>query len=342
MRVLIDTTFAHRGPSGTGIYLERLVPALRAAGVDVVEAANTARRPPSGGGLGSARNLMADLAWTSAELPRRARAARADLIHHPLPALSPGLPQVVTVHDLAFLRLPGAFDPAFRSWAAASHRFAARGAQAVVAVSKTTALDLRARWGIRPDRIVVARHGPGQDLDQLPAHGPREDDAHLLYVGDEEPRKNLGTLLAGYARYREEVSAPLPLVLAGNVGARPEPGVQVEARPDAERLGALYAAAAALVHPSLHEGSGLTLLEAMSAGTPVLAARAPGVVETGGDAPVYFDPRDPAELARRLAEVAGDAARRRDMAERGRRRAAEFSWTRSARAHVRAYTLAFS
>jgi glycosyltransferase involved in cell wall biosynthesis len=84
------------------------------------------------------------------------------------------------------------------------------------------------------------------------------------------------------------------------------------------------------------------VLEAMGAGTPVLAARSPGVVETCGDATVFFDPRDPADLAARMTDVAGDPACRRDLAERGRRRAAEFSWTRSARAHLQAYTLAFS
>ena len=78
----------------------------------------------------------------------------------------------------------------------------------------------------------------------------------------------------------------------------------------------------------------------MSAGTPVLAARAPGVVEVCGDAARYVDPREPAELAAALAELAAEAPLRRDLAERGRRRAAEFSWRRSARLHVEAYTLA--
>jgi glycosyltransferase involved in cell wall biosynthesis len=343
MRVLIDTTFARRGPTGTGIYLERLVPALRAAGVDVVEVANEARRRPAGGGLGSARNLVGDTAWTTVELPRRAKEAGADLVHHPLPAVSPGVRQVVTVHDLAFVRLPEAFSPAFRRWASVTHRAAVRAADSVVAVSDTTALDLRARWGVPAHKIVVARHGPGQDFESLRQHDPREEDRHFLYVGDEEPRKNLRVLVEAYAGYRAgEGDRALGLVLAGGVAAREAPGVRVEPRPDADRLGGLHAGAAALVHPALHEGSGLTLLEAMCAGTPVLAARSPGVVETCGDAAAFFDPRDPADLAARMAEVAGDPARRRDLAERGRRRAAEFSWTRSARAHVKAYTLAFS
>jgi glycosyltransferase involved in cell wall biosynthesis len=118
--------------------------------------------------------------------------------------------------------------------------------------------------------------------------------------------------------------------------------VRVEGRPGPDRLAALYAGAAALVHPAVHEGFGLTLLEAMRAGTPVLAGRADGVVEVCADAARYFDPRDPRALARALTELANDTAARADLARRGRERARAFSWQRSARAHVEAYTLALT
>ena len=104
----------------------------------------------------------------------------------------------------------------------------------------------------------------------------------------------------------------------------------IDELPDAERLADLYSAAAALVHPSLHEGFGLTPLEAMTTGTPVIAARSPGVTEVCGEAALYVDPRDAEDLAGRLAQVAADPALRSDLGERGRRRAAEFSWARSA------------
>src|SRR5690349_13440313 len=158
MRVLLDTTYALRGPSGTGIYIAQLVAALRAEGVDVLEAADTRRPPPAGGGLGSARNLGHDAWWTQVELPRRAAAAGADVIHHPLPAhaRSAPCPQVLTLHDLAFERLPECFDAAFRRWASLTHRRAARAADAVVCVSQTTRRDAMARWGLDGARIVVA------------------------------------------------------------------------------------------------------------------------------------------------------------------------------------------
>lgn len=347
MRVLIDTTFASRAPqSGTGVYLERLCAALAGLdGVEVVRARNERRRPPAGGGWGSARNLLADERWTQVELPRRARAARADVIHHPIPAFAhaSGLPQVITVHDLAFEALPEHFDPGFRRFARLAHRAAARRARAVICVSQATAADVQARWAIAPERIVVAPHGPGQEFGApagaaaLPSH-PREH-GYFLYVGDGEPRKNLAGLLAAYRVYRGRAAAPLELVLAGSARAA-ETGVRVEPGPDAARLGTLYGGAVALVHGALHEGFGMTLLEAMAAGAPVLAAPAPAAVEVCGDAARYADPRDPSAFAAAMAEIASDASLRRELAERGRRRAAEFSWTDSARVHVGAYSLA--
>ncbi len=334
MRVLLDTTYALRGRSGTAVYLERLSEALRAQGIEVVEVANERRPAPAGGGLRSARNLALDEWWTQAELPRLAREANADVLHHPLPALAlrASCPQVVTLHDLAFERLPELFSPGFRRWASRSHRRAARAAAAVVCVSQTTRQDARARWGLDDARIVVAPHGPGQDLRVT-----RTAPEHFLYVGDDEPRKNLGLLLAAYATYRDTAGpAALGLVLAGRARSD-RPGVRSEPAPD---LAALFGAAAALVHPALHEGFGLTALEAMSAGVPVIAGRSPGLTETCGDAARYVDPYDAADLTRALGEVAGDMALRADLSTRGTARAAQFTWAASARAHIAAYTLA--
>jgi glycosyltransferase involved in cell wall biosynthesis len=313
------------------VYLERITRALSELGVEVIEAANSARRAPGNNGPRSALNWATDAYWTAVELPRRARECNADVLHHPLPAHSAtaGCPQVVTVHDLAFERLPECFDRTYRAYAGRAHRRAARSADAVVAVSETTARDAMARWGIEHEKIVIARHGPGQEPDTV--RRPREQQPrHFLYVGDDEPRKNLRTLREAHRRYAERAgSSALPLVLAG-----------IDELPDAERLAELYSQAAALVHPSLHEGFGLTPLEAMTTGTPVIAARSPGVTEVCGEAVLYVDPRDPEDLAGRLADLATDAQLRADLGERGRRRAAAFSWARSARSHVEAYTLA--
>ena len=344
MRVLIDATYAQRAPhSGTAVYVDRLAAALNALpGVTADLVADGRRRPPGQGGLRSAANALEDLRWTQYELPRRARAARADVIHHPLPAraYAPGVPpQIVTVHDLAFELLPTHFSPGYRRYAQLTHRAAARAAAAVVCVSEATARDVIARWGVPARRIVVATHGPGQQLAATPrADRPR----HFLYVGDEEPRKNVGLLLEAYGRYAAVAPRPLSLVLAGADHRHVAPGVVIEDRPSAQRLAELHAGAAALVHPAVHEGFGLTALEAMALGTPVIAAPSPGIAEVCGDAARYVPAGDPGALAGALSAVAGSEALRRDLAQRGRRRAALFSWQSSARAHLKAYDLAAS
>ena len=126
---------------------------------------------------------------------------------------------------------------------------------------------------------------------------------HFLYIGDDEPRKNLALLLDAHARYRAAAgAAALELVLAGRARPPRQPGVRTEPAPD---LPALLAGAAALVHPALHEGFGLTPLEAMHAGVPVIAARSPGLAETCAGAALYVDPYDAEGLGHQLARVAG-------------------------------------
>lgn len=337
MRVLIDTTYARRAPfSGTAVYLERLAAALaQIEGIELVEVANHRRRAPGGAASRRVGNLLADLWWERVELPRLARRHRAEVIHHPLPARSRRHAQVVTVHDLAFERLPECFDRGFRFYAHISHRAATRAADAVICVSQTTAADVRELWGVAPERIVLARHGPGQLSNRAAGGQPR----HFLYVGDAEPRKDLPTLLKAYELYRRSAISPASLVLAGAAWADGE-GIEVVAHPTAARLAELYADALALVHPSLYEGFGLTPLEAMSAGTPVLAARSPGVEEVCAAAVIYGEPGRPESFAPLLARLAGEPRLREDLARRGRARAAEFSWQASAQSHVEAYGLA--
>jgi glycosyltransferase involved in cell wall biosynthesis len=319
VRVLIDTTFTRRGPTGGGVYVERLVPALREEGVEVVEAANQRRRPPAGGGLGSVRNLASDLAWSHLRLRREA----GDVIHHPLPAhvAAERRPQVVTIHDLAYEVEPGWFDARFRAFAARAYRRAARQADVVVCGTHATARDLRERWGV--ERVVVAPYGPGQGLD-VPERGePR----HFLCVGDADPRKDLPTLLAAHARYAAAAPDPLPLVLAGSATAH-QPGVRVAGRVTTTELAELHAGAAALVHPSRHEGFGFTVVEALHAGTPVIAARSDAVAEVAGDRALLVEPGDVDALA---AALANPPQSRRDR---------RFSWAACARAHIEAYRLA--
>jgi glycosyltransferase involved in cell wall biosynthesis len=301
MRVLMDTTYAERAPySGTAVYVRELIAALREEGVDVVEAANPSRAEPGGASI---VNALADRGWARDELPKRAREAEADVVHHPLPEHSPDVRNVVTIHDVAFEERPDLFDRRYALWARRAHRVAARRGDAVVAVSQTTADAAMRHWGIPREKIVVALHGPGQRLDVQ-----RGEPRHVLYVGDEEPRKNLAMI--------REAQLPLPLV---------------EARDrDAADLAELYGHALALVHPALIEGFGLPCVEAMAAGVPVVAYPSAAVVEVCGDAIAYA--RTPAELTAAMDHLPNP--------ETGRERARRYSWRASARAHIEAYTLA--
>lgn len=341
MRVLIDTTFAARGRSGTAVYVEELVRALRARGqVELVEARQRRRFRPGRAGrrrnvLRSAANALLDLGWERFGLPRAARRAGAEVLHHPLPARSPAgsFAQVVTVHDVAFERFPDRFDPVWRALARRKHRAAVRAAAAVVCVSESTARDAVELLGAPHDRVVVAHHGPGQPLRS----GERRED-HLLYVGSDEPRKDVAGLLAAYAHYRAHADDPLELVLAGEAARRAGgPGVRGVPAPGPEQLTELLLGALALVHPSPHEGFGLTLLEAMGAGVPVLAVRTRSAEEVCGGAALLIER---GELAQGLAALQADRGLRERLAAEGRERAAGFSWEISARKHEEAYRLA--
>ena len=291
------------------------------------------------------RNLTSDLRWLERDLPALARHSRADVLHHPLPAYSrrAGCRQVVTVHDLAFLGHPELFARGFRTWAGITHRSAAMRADAVVCVSQSTRDRMLSHWRVAGERVVVAQHGPGQ---ALPERARAARPAHFLYVGDDEPRKALGVLIEAHARYRAGVGAgagahdALPLILAGPDRPAPAAGITVVPRPGPAALADLYAGAAALVHPAVEEGFGLTLIEAMASAAPVLAARGAAAAEVCAQAAVYVEPGDVEGLAAQLARLAGDAGLREELSRLGRARAAEFSWERSARDHLTAYTLA--
>jgi glycosyltransferase involved in cell wall biosynthesis len=256
-------------------------------------------------------------------LPRALRRERAGLVHATncfLPLRRP-CPGVVTIHDLAFEAHPDDFARK----TAAKYRFftprAARGAERVICVSEYTAGDVVRRYGVDAARIRVVPNAPSLPIGTGAA---ADGEPYLLAVGDLRAKKNLRRLIDAWRR----LGSGHRLVLAGLGEMRGLPqGVEAVGYLDDERLDALMRGAAVLVHPSLYEGFGLVVLEAMARGVPVAAADATALPETGGDAAVYFDPLDVPAIARAIAEA---LAARDDLAERGRARAAQFSWRRTA------------
>jgi len=292
------------------------------------------------------------------DLPRAAASAGADVIHstYAMPPSTP-LARVVTVHDVSFLRHPEWFTRRHRAVLNVGVRHSARLAQRVIVPSTFTRDEVHDLLGVPGERIVVTPEAADESfrpldgstteaaLDRLQIPRP-----YVLAVGNLQPRKNLMRLLRAWrllVRSGQEAGCRLVLV-GGNHGMR-EP-VEAEVRslglggsvhltgylPHAD-LPALYAAARAFVFPTLYEGFGLPLLEAMACGTPVACSRVASLPEVAGDAAAYFDPLDVDDIAAALGALLGGDGLLDALSARGLRRAAEFSWRACATATVRAY-----
>ncbi len=315
---------------GWGRYTKELIGALPTAHPDLDF------RVLSQGGRGP------EVLFEQVVLPVRLRRSAIDLIHAPncfLPLARPCL-GVVTIHDLAFEVFPEDFS-ARTGWKYRTFTpRAARSAQRVICVSGYTAADVVRRYDVDEARVRIIPNAPSLPIGDAPTpQGP-----YLLAVGDLRPKKNLPRLLQAFRKLRDE-GLEHRLVLAGVDGGEGEKvreaagGEPVELTgylPD-EQMDALMRGADALVHPSLYEGFGLVLVEAMARGVPVLAARATALPETGGDACDYFDPLDVNDMAAAIRRVVDDRARHDDLARRGVQRAARLSWASSAALTVAVY-----
>ncbi len=311
-------------PRGWARYTLELTRALRRSGTDGL------RFIDHGGG-------GPDAWFEQVTLPRILRHERAGAVHGPncfLPLRRP-CPGIVTVHDLAFEDQPEDFSRRTGTKYRTLGRRSIRSAERVICDAAYTRDDITRRYGVDPERITVIPLAPAlpEGADEPPP-GP-----YVLAVGDLRKKKNLGRLIEAFARLRSE-GLEHRLVIAGlDTG---EGGALAEAAGDTPveiagyvsdaRLDALYRGADALAYPSLYEGFGLPLLEAMARGTAVVAARATVLPETGGDAALYFDPLDVGDIAQTLGRVLGDAALREDLVARGRAHAGRFSWEQAAAA----------
>ena len=308
--VVFDATEgAGARPRGWGRYVALLA---RALGDDVVAV------------TGRVAAGVPELVWEQAGLPRALRRRGADLVHAPncfLPLRRP-CPGVVTVHDLAFEAFPEDFVPRTRWKYRTFAPRAARSAERVIVPSDFTRDDLLARYGVDPGRVRVIPEAPALPIGDAP---PPAGEPYLLAIGDVRAKKNLGVLVDAARRL------DMRLLLAGQMkGSDPfrfAHHVEATGWVDDARLDALLRGAAALVHPSLYEGFGLVVVEAMARGVPVACADATALPQTAGGAAELFDPRDPAEVA---AAIERAATRRAELAGRGRARAAELSWERTA------------
>ena len=244
--------------------------------------------------------------------------------------------RVITIHDLTYKRFPELLQKETLENLDRQMMREVAIADAIVCVSESTRRDLLRYYDVDPARAFAIHSGLGtpalaEPLDGLPSR-------YILFVSTIEPRKDLGTLLDAYDRLRKSGAYHGSLVVVGKVGWKSEslvprlrgPGIVHLDYLRAAQLATVYERAEAFVFPSIYEGFGFPLLEAMARGVPSIAARSSSLPEIGGDAALYFEPRDVEGLTTQLRHVLSDATLREELAARGRAQAAKFRWSEAA------------
>lgn len=362
-RVVLEALQVRKNPTGAGNAIGELTRALAAGERDldfVVLAAHPEMFAELTGRPGwtvvdcpAARRGALRKAWfLERGVPGLVRELGGDLLHCPQ-FLGPGptpVPVVTTVYDLAWLDLPGTVETARRAYYRWAVPRSLRASRLILAASEATAADVVRHFPALAARVRTTPLGTPSWVGEPRAVADRPE-GPFLFVGTLEPRKNLVRLLEAYAQLVEERGgARVPdLVLAGPSGWRDRgirsrladlaptgKVVQTGYCPRAD-LSAWYDSALALVFPSLHEGFGLPVLEAMARGVPVLTANRGALAEVAGSAALTVDPTDPGALLSALGRLLDEDGLRRDLAARGPARAREFSWDRTAELTVRAY-----
>jgi glycosyltransferase involved in cell wall biosynthesis len=307
--------------AGTARYLESLMRELRARD----DVALTTR---AFGRSDRASTLARDAVWYPFLLGRE---ETADVLHCPTyrgPTRS-RVPLVVTVHDLAIFRHPEAFNRWTRAYSPRVVPRVLAAAQRVIAVSEFTRQELIELLRVPDEKIRVVPNAVGDEFTNV---GEAEEGDYVLAVGTLEPRKNLARLVEAVQRTKRELRV---------VGARGWGGVEVGGNgvrwlgevSDRE-LARLYRGAACVAYPSLYEGFGIPVLEAMACGAPVVTTRGTAMEEVADGAAVLVDARDPAEIAAGIERAATD---RDELVARGLERASQFRWDAVAAATVQVY-----
>ena len=344
--VLIDARFARRRHTGIATYLDELRAAMTGADADDLRMEWMDGPPglPRRGRVTSLGNLVLDLLWLHVWVPLAAWRRRAALVHAPVnwaPWWCPAR-TVVTVHDVAWERVPEAFPSGFRRYARLFARRSVLRARVVMADSRRTARDLAELYGVPEAKLRVVPLGAAAS-----AEGPSGREPFVLAVGVRDARKRTAALVEGHRRYWEAANGDpgrCRLVLAGPPGDEEEevlavgsPAVDLLGFVSRAELGDLYRRASLLVYASSYEGFGLPVLEAMANGCPVLVARSSALEEVGGDAALPLEDTTPDGIAARLAEVLADPGALTARGAAGRERAGAFTWARTAAETLAAY-----
>lgn len=281
--------------------------------------------------------------WTHARFALALRQLQPDVTFvpaHTLPFFFGGK-AVVTVHDLGFRYFPDAHPTRARIYLDFTTAYSARRATIVLADSQATANDLVNFYDMPLSKIRVVYPGveklPIGDLDSV-RHKYRLPDRYFLFLGTLQPRKNIAVIVQAYQRWRSaNPDDGAELVLAGNQGwlyddqwSAGLPGIHMPGYIDDADKGALYAGALALVFPSLYEGFGFPVLEAMHCGTPVITSDTSSLPELAGDAALLADPLDVGAITNKMTRISANGDLRQLLVEKGYTQAAKFTWQRTA------------
>ena len=301
------------------------------------------------------KRRLARILWEQFAWPRAARRDGLALMHSmafATPSKAP-CPVVTTIYDLSFIHYPDSFPALQRRYLTSVTADSCRRSARLITISESGRDDVVERFGVPVEVVDVVLPGVADHFRPFP---PEAVDAFraqqglsspfILHVGTLQPRKNIPILLEALARLNRP---DLLLVLAGGKGWFYEDilrrittlGLQDQVRFAGyvadETLPLWYNAAVALVMPSLYEGFGLPVVEALACGTPVIAARTSSLPEAGGSVARYFDPRSPDELVSEIIRVLDDPVERRRARERGPAHAAHFSWAAAGEATAEVY-----
>jgi glycosyltransferase involved in cell wall biosynthesis len=299
----------------------------------------------------AARHPLSWKFWYDVSMPSMARKSKADLVFSPdgFCSLHSSVPQVLAIHDLAFLHFPSGINSVYRSYYRHyTPRFISK-ARHIVTVSEFSMHDIIAHYPQAKEKISVVYNAAEKGF--MPLDWKLKDEAkekyaggseYFLYAGAIHPRKNLVNLLKGFSWFKNRHRSGMKLILAGRMAWGTDEFVKLIQTykyrdevlttgyvTDAE-LQALMGAAYAVVYPSYWEGFGLPVLEAMQSGVPVITSSNSSMPEIGGDAAVYCDPRDPEAIGKAMGLLYKDENHRSALISKGLERAAKFTWENSA------------
>lgn len=307
--------------------------------------------------------LLLHALWKPLDWPKVDRICGGlDVMWQPSPRLLPvsrRCQTVITFHDLVFELFPQFYTWKSRLWQwQMSYPYLARTADRLIAVSQSTRQDLVRLYRVNPSKITVIPEGVDpayfEPADPLLIKSLRDKfnitDDYLYYVGSIEPRKNVAAIIRGLGYLKEQGFANIKLVISGGKGwlneaifaevdnLRLETEVIFTGRvTEAEKIAWLQGAKA-FVFPSLYEGFGLPVLEALAAGCPVITSKVSSLPEVTGEAAILIDPRNQTEINAALRKISTDPALATDLASAGRRRASQFNWLTAARTTLNVLT----